>query len=109
MRVTAEGLRYRIGDGDEGLEEGIFDKVLDAPADEFLDQVLDYANSFTTPGTASMAVGHIKRAVQSGAGLPLEQGLALERELQAKLFGSHDAREGLDAYVEKRKARFGGN
>jgi len=31
---------------------------------------------------------------------------ALERELQAKLFASDDAREGLSAFVEKRKAQF---
>lgn len=55
-----------------------------------------------------MAVGHIKRAVQSGAELPLEQGLALERELQAKLFASDDAAEGFAAFVEKRKPRFSG-
>jgi enoyl-CoA hydratase/carnithine racemase len=55
-----------------------------------------------------MAVGHIKRAVQSGAELPLEQGLALERELQAKLFASDDSTEGLAAFVEKRKPRFSG-
>jgi len=106
MRWMVEG---KTGSFNEGLDEGIFDRIIDCDGESFLDQVLDYASSFTTPGTASMAVGHIKRAVQTGAGLPLEQGLALERELQAKLFGSHDAREGLDAYVEKRKARFGGN
>ena len=38
-----------------------------------------------------MAVGHIKRAVQSGTDLPLESGLALERELQQRLFESEDA------------------
>ena len=56
-----------------------------------------------------MAVGHIKRAVQSGGELPLESGLVLERELQAKLFSSHDATEGLSAFVEKRKAVFKGH
>jgi enoyl-CoA hydratase len=38
----------------------------------------------------------------------LEYGLALERELQQQLFQSEDAREGLDAYVEKREAQFKG-
>jgi len=56
-----------------------------------------------------MAVGHIKRAVQSGAEVPLEYGLALERELQAKLFSSGDAKIGLNAYVEKEKPDFQGN
>jgi enoyl-CoA hydratase/carnithine racemase len=53
-------------------------------------------------------VGHIKRAVQTGAELPFEQALALERELQQQLFQSEDAREGLTAYVEKRKPAFKG-
>ena len=34
--------------------------------------------------------------------------LALERELQQQLFQSEDAREGLSAYVEKRKPQFKG-
>ncbi|MCP4869868.1 MAG: enoyl-CoA hydratase/isomerase family protein [Proteobacteria bacterium] len=96
------------GDFDEALTEGIVDYVYDCEPDAFLGRVLEYAKRFTTPETAAMAVGHIKRAVKSGADLPLEQGLALERELQAKLFGSDDAAEGLDAYIEKRKPRFAG-
>jgi enoyl-CoA hydratase/carnithine racemase len=53
-------------------------------------------------------VGRIKRAVQSGLEMSFEQGLALERELQAELFASADAREGLAAYTEKRKPSFSG-
>jgi hypothetical protein len=77
--------------------------------DAFLDQVLEYARQFTRPGKATFAVGNIKRACQSGGELPLEQGLALERELQAQLFNSSDAKEGLNAYVEKRKPSFSGS
>ncbi|MCO4770447.1 MAG: enoyl-CoA hydratase/isomerase family protein [Deltaproteobacteria bacterium] len=106
LRWMVEG---KTGSFDEAEAEGVFDRVLDVPAEDFLDAAVTYAKSLCTPGTASMAVGHIKRAVQTGAGLPLEQGLALERELQAKLFGSDDAVEGLNAYVEKRKARFSGS
>ena len=97
------------GDFDEALAEGVVDYVYDVEPDAFMDQVLTYARRFTTPRAASMAVGHIKRAVQTGAALPLEQGLALERELQAKLFHSADAKEGIGAYVEKRTAEFTGN
>jgi enoyl-CoA hydratase/carnithine racemase len=50
----------------------------------------------------------IKRAVQTGAQLPLEAGLALERELQARLFASADAREGVAAFVERRAPNFNG-
>ncbi|HEX8830796.1 MAG TPA: enoyl-CoA hydratase-related protein, partial [Longimicrobium sp.] len=86
---------------------GIVNTVLDAGSrDEFLEQVLAYARQFTRPGKATFAVGNIKRSCQSGAELPLEQGLALERELQALLFNSQDAKEGLNAYVEKRAPQF---
>ena len=70
--------------------------------------MLAYARQFTTPGKATKAVGLIKRSVQTGAELPFELALALERELQAQLFASKDAKEGLAAYVEKRKADFKG-
>jgi enoyl-CoA hydratase len=74
----------------------------------FADAVLDYARQFTPPNRASQAVGHIKRAVQTGLELSLQDGLALERELQQRLFESADAQEGIRASLEKRKPRFGG-
>jgi enoyl-CoA hydratase/carnithine racemase len=72
----------------------------------FRDQVLEYAAQFTTPNKAAGAVGRIKRSVQTGAEVSFEAGLALERELQQQLFQSEDAKEGLDAYVNKRKPVF---
>ncbi|HEU0302792.1 MAG TPA: enoyl-CoA hydratase/isomerase family protein [Longimicrobium sp.] len=96
-------------DFDEAAGMGIVNRVLDAEGrDAFLAQVLEYARQFTRPNKATFAVGNIKRSCQSGAELPLEQGLALERELQALLFNSSDAKEGLNAYVEKRTAQFTG-
>ncbi len=76
--------------------------------DAFLAAVLDYAANFTTPGKANKAVGLIKRSAQTGSEIPFELALTLERELQAQLFASLDAKEGLDAYVEKRKPEFKG-
>ena len=92
---------------DRALELGIVNQVFDG--EDFMASVMDYARSFTTPGKAAMAVGHIKRSVQSGTDLPLEAGLTLERELQAKLFGSEDAQEGIRSYNDKRKAEFEGS
>ena len=90
-------------------EIGLIDRLLVADtAESFMAQVLEYAKQFTTPGKAAMAVGRIKRSVQTGGELPLEYGLALERELQQQLFQSEDAREGLQAYVEKRPPQFKG-
>jgi enoyl-CoA hydratase len=106
IQLMVEGGNF---DFDEAERLGIVNTVLDADSrDAFLEQVLEYARKFTRPGKASFAVGNIKRACQSGGELPLEQGLALERELQAQLFNSSDAKEGLTAYVEKRKATFSG-
>ena len=85
---------------------GLVSEVL--PAAAFTASALEYARGFCPPARASMAAGHIKRAVKSGAELPLEAGLALERELQQRLFGSDDAKEGLAAYIGKRKPSFSG-
>ncbi len=88
---------------------GVVNRVLEADSvDAFMAQVLEGARAFCPPGRASRAVGLIKRAVQSGAEVPLEAGLALERELQQQLFQSEDAREGIAAYAEKRRAEFKG-
>ncbi|MEO0479898.1 MAG: enoyl-CoA hydratase/isomerase family protein [Planctomycetota bacterium] len=95
-------------DFDEAEGLGLVNQVLDGDDTSFREAVMDYARQFTTPNTASMAVGHIKRAVQTGAEMPLEAGLAIERELQAKLFASSDAKEGMLAFNEKRPAKFEG-
>jgi enoyl-CoA hydratase/carnithine racemase len=96
-------------DFEVGRELGLINRLYVADAGEsFLQQVLEYARQFTTPNKASRAVGRIKRAVQTGAEIPFESALAFERELQQLLFQSEDAKEGLDAYVNKRKAEFKG-
>jgi enoyl-CoA hydratase/carnithine racemase len=95
---------------EEALEMGLVNRLIEAPDEaSFMQAALDYARGFTTPGSAAMSVGHIKLAVQAGADLDLEAGLALERELQAKLFASDDAAEGIAAFLEKRKAYFQGH
>ena len=96
-------------DFERGEALGLVNRIVDADnGAAFMAQVMDYARQFTTPDKAARAVGRIKRAVQTGAEIPFESGLALERELQQLLFQSEDAKEGLDAYVGKRKAQFKG-
>ncbi|HWS89832.1 MAG TPA: enoyl-CoA hydratase/isomerase family protein [Pyrinomonadaceae bacterium] len=96
-------------DFERGAELGLVNHVFEADsAASFQEQAVAYARRFTAPGRAALAVGRIKRSVQSGAEVPFEYGLALERELQQQLFQSEDAREGLSAYVEKRKPVFRG-
>ena len=96
-------------DFEKGETLGLVNQIFDADSGAgFLAQAMDYARKFTTPGKAARAVGRIKRAVQTGSEIPFESALALERELQQQLFQSEDAKEGLDAYVNKRKAEFKG-
>lgn len=99
----------QLFDFERGLELGLVNQILDAETNEqFRTQVAEYAAQFTTPKRAAAAVGRIKRSVQTGAEIPFESALALERELQQQLFQSDDAKEGLDAYVNKRKPIFKG-
>jgi enoyl-CoA hydratase/carnithine racemase len=96
----------QLFDFERGLELGIVNQIFEA--DRFADRVHDYALQFTTPNKAAHAVGRIKRAAQTGSEISFESALALERELQQQLFQSEDAKEGLDAYVNKRKPEFKG-
>ena len=99
----------QLFDFERGVELGILNQIFEAENTEhFASMVHDYARQFTSPNKAAHAVGRIKRAVQTGAELSFEPALALERELQQQLFQSEDAKEGLDAYVNKRKAEFKG-
>jgi enoyl-CoA hydratase len=93
---------------ERGQELGLVNQIHDGDGAQFMTEVVNYARQFTTPTKATRAVGRIKRAVQTGTEIPFESALALERELQQQLFQSDDAKEGLDAYVNKRKAEFKG-
>jgi enoyl-CoA hydratase/carnithine racemase len=94
---------------DTARELGLVTDVIEAESvDAFMDRVREIARGYCPPAKAAKAVGLIKRAVQSGAEVGFHEGLAIERELQQQLFQSEDAKEGLGAYNEKRKASFAG-
>jgi enoyl-CoA hydratase/carnithine racemase len=99
----------QLFDFERGEELEIVNQIIEAETGEqFMQAVTEYAAQFTLPNKAAGAVGRIKRSVQTGAEIPFESALALERELQQQLFQSEDAKEGLDAYVNKRKPIFRG-
>jgi enoyl-CoA hydratase/carnithine racemase len=91
---------------EEALDMGLVHYIYER--ENFLGQVLDYARQFVPPNKGSLAVGKVKRAVQTGLEMSLPDGLALERELLAQAFGSEDGAEGVKAYLEKRTAQFKG-
>src|SRR5437868_6172394 len=105
IEMMAEGATVSVEEA-KGL--GIVNAVLDVPADGFRSAALEYARRFVPPGKAARAVGFIKRAVTTGLEVGLEQGLALEREFQQRLFEGKDAAEGVAAYNARRTPQFTG-
>ena len=89
---------------DEALAIGLVNYVF--PKESFAKDVQAFASALAHG--PSRAVSLIKRSVVEGVEMPLAAGLALERELQNRLFITDDAKEGLSAFVEKRKASFKG-
>ncbi|MFQ5614134.1 MAG: enoyl-CoA hydratase/isomerase family protein [Anaerolineae bacterium] len=88
----------------QALDLGIANKLF--AGDAVLEEARAYALKLAHGPTRALA--YIKRCVHEGIDKPLAEGLALERELIGELFASEDAREGLTAFVEKRKAEFKG-
>ncbi len=105
IKLMAEA---ELFDFDRALALGLVDEVVDLDPAAFRQHIQTYAQRFTAPNAAPKAIGFIKRAVVSGADMGLEQGLALERELQQRLFCGEDAKEGMAANLEKRPAKFKG-
>jgi enoyl-CoA hydratase len=103
FELMATGRTFAV---DTAKELGLVHEIFDAA--DFDAQVDEYASRFVPPSRASKAVGLIKRAVVSGVEAGFSEGLAIERELQQRLFESDDAREGLAAYVERRAPQFTG-
>src|SRR4051812_7632918 len=83
---------------------GILNRLF--PAAETADRTRAYAEALGAGAT--VAIGEIKLATYAGVDGKLADGLARERQGIAKLFETADAREGLSAFTEKRKAEFTG-
>lgn len=89
---------------DEALAIGLADDVV--ADDELLDHALAAAARFADGPT--VAYGAVKRAVLRGFDRTLREGLAIEAEEFATVFGSDDARIGVKAFLEKERPRFTG-
>lgn len=86
------------------LKLGIVDRLV--PPERLLPEAIEFAASLAKGPTA--AVGEIKTVAKEGIELPLDGGLALERGGIFRLFQTADAREGMDAFAEKRKPSWKG-
>lgn len=60
-------------------------------------------------GMPPLAAEQIKEVILAGMDASLEAALALERKANALLFASRDQKEGMQAFIEKRRPHFTGN
>jgi len=93
-----------IIDAYEAERIGLVNKVV--PRDQLMDAAFQMAEKILAKGP--LAVAMAKRVIQGGSNVDLPSGLAMEKLGQTILFATEDRREGMDAFLEKRKARFQG-
>jgi enoyl-CoA hydratase/carnithine racemase len=87
----------------EAQEIGLVMRV--APAGEALSYGLELAEQLAAQ--PAVAVRAAKRALRVGSTMSLEEGLDVEREQFTAALSSVDAREGLTAFLERRRPDFG--
>lgn len=90
---------------DEAKQIGLVTKVVSAEA--LMDEALKTAALIAANGP--VAVRFAKEAVQRGQDLDLDNACLLESEVFAISFATDDQKEGMAAFVEKRKAVFKGS
>jgi enoyl-CoA hydratase len=89
----------------QAREWGIVNEVF--PPEELQAKVMEIAQTIARNG--SLAVGSAKDSIVNGLNMTKEDGLRYESSLFATLFSTEDQKEGMQAFVAKRKAEFKGN
>ena len=92
----------RIITAEEAKDMGMINKVL--PAEDFLDAVCAELQPILANGPT--AIGAAKLAIYRGQDTPIERALALETEMFANLFSTEEQKEGMQAFLQKRPAKF---
>ena len=95
-------LTARMMDAAEAERAGLVSRVV--PADKLIDEVMGAAAAICALSGPSvmMAKECVNRAFESG----LEDGVSHERRVFHSLFGTHDQKEGMDAFLNKRAPDF---
>ncbi len=104
MRAKELVLTGELVDAAKAKAIGLALEVL--PAAELVARAVAVAR--TIASRAPLAVAAAKRVMEAGAGTDLATGCALELEAFGLMFGTKDAREGMQAFLEKRPPTFTG-
>lgn len=88
--------------GQEALDWGIINHLV--AAENLLEEAEKLAQQILK--NAPLAVEKAKHVISKGLDLPLEHGIRLETEAEALLFSTEDKKEGMGAFVDKRKPTF---
>jgi enoyl-CoA hydratase len=88
----------------EAYRIGLVNRVV--PRDKLMDEAKALAKKLAKKPRAALAL--IKRCVDNGMNMDLASGLTLEMDCFSIAFTSEDGREGINAFVEKRKPEFKG-
>jgi len=94
----------RMLNAQKACEWGIVNELF-AP-EELLAKVLETAK--TIAGVGTLGVRYAKDAIANGLNMVKEDGFRYEASLFGVLFATEDQKEGMGAFVEKRKAAFSG-
>ena len=86
---------------EEAKRIGLVNEVY-AP-EELLDKAVEMAKSFTA--NAPIAVKYAKACIDRGMQMDIDDGIAVENELFAMCFATEDQKEGMGAFLEKRKEK----
>lgn len=89
-------------DAEEALRIGLANHVY-AP-EELLDKAVELAASFAK--NAVIAVKYAKACIDRGIDTDIDNGIAIENELFAMCYATEDQKEGMQAFLDKRKAEF---
>jgi enoyl-CoA hydratase len=89
---------------EEAERAGLVARVV--PADQLLDEAMKTAEAIAA--MAPLAAIATKEMVNAAFETGLSQGIVFERRLFHGLFGTEDQKEGMSAFVDKRKAEWTG-
>ena len=93
-----------IIDAKTALEIGLVNRVF--PDSEVMDRAKEFAHKLTT--RAPLALQYLKASIHAGLNTDINTGLEQELEKVAILFSTRDQKEGMNAFMEKRKPQFVG-